>query len=768
MGIPFSSFSDGETPRVTDIGVGLRGDFNFKWELNGINANDGYPILSYNGVTTGVNSIAFSNAVTGSAPTITTQSFESTDTDVDLSLNFAGEGALRVIGTNAMYIPYGTTAQRPAGPTGVDGGFRYNTDTDYLEYWDNSSNSWVIVIAGAAFDTATYITKTDETADLPNSQPLSALATGFMYSTTATGVVGTRTLTGTTNTITVANGTGAAGNPTFTLSSTLVFPGTATLSNGNSLTFYDAGDTNYARFQAPIAGYNASAVYQLPVDVPPASGYVLTSSGTGVMSWVLASVGDVVGPASSVDNRVVRFDGTTGKLIQSSVVSINDSGDYTSSGSLQASSLTATVGNVSAAANITATAGTVTTSGGTVSAPAYTFNGKTNTGMYSSSARGVDFTGGGTRLLALTAPVSAVNYLQISASATGSGITMTTAGTDADVDLIYTGKASNSKLVITRTGSITAPTISNSVGTTGISFPSSGRVTIVGGGTTALDVRQSVGSANNFIQIFNADSTSPLITVDGAGAGTGLDVLIAGNGAGGGLGVLGDFTASTSGIIKIFETDNTDYVAFQAPDPLVSSTTYTLPDDYPAVSGYVLSSTDAGVMSWVANTAGAVNSGVAGQLAYYDTTGSVVSGGQLDNVLGTDTNDDAPAGYVGEFVSSVIAASGAISLTDNVDTNVTSISLTAGDWEVYGNVFFTQSATGNVVYGWSSATSATLPDISLIAGTLSDLSGSLVGVTIPTRRFSLASTTTIYLSVRSSFSSGTSNVCGGIYARRVR
>ena len=35
--------------------------------------------------------------------------------------------------------------------------------------------------------------------------------------------------------------------------------------------------------------------------------------------------GDVVGPSSAVlDNRVVRFDGTTGKLIQGSSVRIND------------------------------------------------------------------------------------------------------------------------------------------------------------------------------------------------------------------------------------------------------------------------------------------------------------------------------------------------------------------------------------------------------------------------------------------------------------
>lgn len=42
-----------------------------------------------------------------------------------------------------------------------------------------------------------------------------------------------------------------------------------------------------------------------------------------------AAAGDVVGPASSTDNAVARFDSTTGKIIQNSGVVINDSGEVT-------------------------------------------------------------------------------------------------------------------------------------------------------------------------------------------------------------------------------------------------------------------------------------------------------------------------------------------------------------------------------------------------------------------------------------------------------
>ena len=55
-----------------------------------------------------------------------------------------------------------------------------------------------------------------------------------------------------------------------------------------------------------------------------------TTFWRGDGSWsVPAGAGNVVGPASSTDNAIVRFDLTTGKLIQNSVATIGDSGDVT-------------------------------------------------------------------------------------------------------------------------------------------------------------------------------------------------------------------------------------------------------------------------------------------------------------------------------------------------------------------------------------------------------------------------------------------------------
>lgn len=59
------------------------------------------------------------------------------------------------------------------------------------------------------------------------------------------------------------------------------------------------------------------------------AGQVLTSNGAGVPTWTTNAGGDVTGPASSTDNAIARFDGTTGKLIQNSVTTIDDTGNAT-------------------------------------------------------------------------------------------------------------------------------------------------------------------------------------------------------------------------------------------------------------------------------------------------------------------------------------------------------------------------------------------------------------------------------------------------------
>jgi hypothetical protein len=109
-----------------------------------------------------------------------------------------------------------------------------------------------------------------------------------------------------------------------------------------------------------------------------------------------------------------------------------------------------------------------------------------------------------------------------------------------------------------------------------------------------------------------------------------------------------------------------------------------------------------------------------------------------------------------------------LSFTNNTNKDLTSISLTAGDWDVYGNIFYQFSIGASAVYCWISQTSATTPNLSLINALNGITNSTLAGISAPYFRASLSGTTTIYLSGLASFASGTGTGCGGLFARRIR
>lgn len=143
-------------------------------------------------------------------------------------------------------------------------------------------------------------------------------------------------------------------------------------------------------------------------------------------------------------------------------------------------------------------------------------------------------------------------------------------------------------------------------------------------------------------------------------------------------------------------------------------------------------------------------------------------------IVGTTTNDSAAAGDVGEYVSSSVAIGSAISLSTGVAANVTSISLSAGDWDVSGAVHFVPTATTSISFEAAgvNSTSATFGAVGTYAQRVqaASVSGSTTGdaYTIPRTRFSLTGTTTIYLVAQGNFSASTLKAAGQISARRVR
>ena len=134
---------------------------------------------------------------------------------------------------------------------------------------------------------------------------------------------------------------------------------------------------------------------------------------------------------------------------------------------------------------------------------------------------------------------------------------------------------------------------------------------------------------------------------------------------------------------------------------------YTLPDAYPGVSGYVLSSTTGGTMSWVANP---------DTNTTYTIDASTTTGGANFNLTGSDATTDTIKYANGTGITAVATDASTITLTN---TGVTSA--------VAGTGVSVSAATGDVTFsiGQSVATTAdpTFNSIQLTAGTIKSSAG---------------------------------------------
>ena len=145
----------------------------------------------------------------------------------------------------------------------------------------------------------------------------------------------------------------------------------------------------------------------------------------------------------------------------------------------------------------------------------------------------------------------------------------------------------------------------------------------------------------------------------------------------------------------------------------------------------------------------------------------------VGQIPGTTTNDNAAAGNVGEFVSSVVTfASPTTGFANATAKDVTSISLTAGDWDVEGQVITTPaggSTTSGAFCGFSTTTATLpLPGLRFQGDNATATAGSSVPMPLPRQRYSIAVTTTVYLVAQVNYAIGTMGCCGYINARRVR
>lgn len=155
-------------------------------------------------------------------------------------------------------------------------------------------------------------------------------------------------------------------------------------------------------------------------------------------------------------------------------------------------------------------------------------------------------------------------------------------------------------------------------------------------------------------------------------------------------------------------------------------------------------------------------------------TGTSLTFSSTSGIIGTTTNDTADAGSVGQVISSSVLVGSKVSLTTNTYKDVTSISLTAGDWIINGSVAFECAAGTTASYQemWISTTSVT----AAVKGaenngavTLNTMGNSeSISLNNGDMRLSLSGTTTVYLVAYCTFISSTMAAYGLIQARRAR
>lgn len=153
-------------------------------------------------------------------------------------------------------------------------------------------------------------------------------------------------------------------------------------------------------------------------------------------------------------------------------------------------------------------------------------------------------------------------------------------------------------------------------------------------------------------------------------------------------------------------------------------------------------------------------------------TSAVTHTGGVD-IQGTDTNDSASAGFVGEYIESVVSA--VTAPTSGNFGDLTSISLTAGDWDVTALAYVAIGAGAWQLIQIGISTTPGNSTAGLVAGSNRLLDSWASSATTPTEqsltiaayRVSLSATTTIYFKFESTYVVAPT-FFGRISARRVR
>jgi hypothetical protein len=156
---------------------------------------------------------------------------------------------------------------------------------------------------------------------------------------------------------------------------------------------------------------------------------------------------------------------------------------------------------------------------------------------------------------------------------------------------------------------------------------------------------------------------------------------------------------------------------------------------------------------------------------------SSVGTAAVGQIPGTLTNDEATVGKIGEYICQSVSLNSAIALTSASPIDITSLSLTPGDWDLRATVWFAGNSTTTVSLAQSgiSQISASFPNPGttdrqnqLFSAPFTPFTSATMSLPPVIIRESLSVPTTIYLVGQATFSAGTMSAFGQICSRRVR
>lgn len=367
-----------------------------------------------------------------------------------------------------------------------------------------------------------------------------------------------------------------------------------------------------------------------------------------------------------------------------------------------------------------------------------------------------------------------------------SGVTIDDSNQLTAVNLSTNGVAGTSRqLAFLTSGSARWLVIANSTAEGGSNAGSDFSIIARTDTGSALSTPFSIVRSTGVVTINSLSLTTPLAITEG---GTGAASASAARTALG-LGTSATVNTGTSGAtIPLLNGTNTWSATQTFSNVTISAGSITGITDLAVADGGTGASTAAGARTNLGAASSGANSditsitGLSAPLAVNQGgTGSTTASGARanlgvagGNLPATATNDSATAGNLGEYIQSEIPVGGAVSISSGVAKSVTSISLTAGDWDVWGSIVFGPAGT-TVMTGASGFvhtvvdTAPAAPNGGAYNGQFATFAtGSIQVVPVGLKRVSLASTTTIYITAFTTFTTSTNTVYGGIYARRVR